>query len=123
MVILGDTGAYYAGTCLGRHKLCPSVSPGKTIEGFAGGLIAILVSGSLFKHFFFSQLSWSLVILFLVCISFAGPIGDLFESVIKRTQGVKDSGMLLPGHGGILDRIDSLLFAAPAVYFFKELII
>ena len=123
MVILGDTGAYYAGTFWGRHKLCPSVSPGKTIEGLAGGLIAIVVSGSLCKHFFFSQLSWSVVILFLVCISFVGPMGDLFQSVIKRTWGVKDSGMLLPGHGGILDRIDALLFAAPVAYFFKEFMI
>lgn len=114
-----DTGAYYAGTYLGKHKLCPSVSPGKTIEGFIGGLALTLVFGLLVKLYFFQSFSWEMTTIFLVSVSVAGPVGDLFESVLKRTGGIKDSGSIIPGHGGILDRIDALLFVAPVAYVFK----
>ncbi len=122
LVFMGDTGAYYTGKLLGRHKLCPSISPGKTIEGAVGGLIASVIAGLVFKHFFLTQLPTGLSILFFVCIGIVGPAGDLFESVLKRTGGIKDSGTILPGHGGILDRIDALLFAAPVAYYFKTFI-
>ena len=110
----------YAGSFLGKHKLCPAVSPGKTIEGSVGGLIANLGAGAIFKYFFLPAYSWGLSLLFFISVGIAGQIGDLFESELKRSAGIKDSGGILPGHGGILDRIDALLFAAPVAWFFKE---
>ncbi len=123
IVFSGDVGAYHCGSSFGRHKLCPAVSPGKTIEGSIGGLAANLVVGALFKHFFLPLLPWGLSLLFFVATGVAGQIGDLFESLLKRAGKRKDSGALLPGHGGILDRIDALLFAAPVAYCFKEYIL
>ena len=123
LVFIGDTGAFYTGTYFGRHKLCPSVSPNKTIEGAVGGLAANLAAGALFKFFFMPSLSWGLSLLFFLSIGVAGQAGDLFESELKRTSHIKDSGTLFPGHGGILDRIDALLFAAPVAYFFKEYVL
>ena len=120
IVFAGDIGALYVGSYLGQHKLCPAVSPGKTIEGSIGGLTANLCAGGVFKYFFFPVYSWWVSILFFILIGVAGQLGDLFESELKRSAGVKDSGGLLPGHGGILDRIDALLFAAPVAWFFKE---
>lgn len=117
-----DTGAYYAGTYLGKHKLCPSVSPKKTIEGFLGGMIFVLITGLLVKHWFFPSLSLIPTIVFLFLVSVVGPCGDLYESILKRTGGIKDSGSIIPGHGGILDRIDALLFVAPVAYFFQAYI-
>jgi len=118
VIFAGDTGAYYTGTYFGKHKLCPAVSPGKTIEGAFGGLSANLLIGILAKVIFMPDLKWITCILFCLSIGIAGQVGDLFESELKRTACVKDSGALLPGHGGILDRIDALLFAAPAAYLF-----
>ena len=123
VVFLGDTGAFYTGSYLGRHKLCPAVSPNKTIEGSVGGLSANVCAGAVFKIFFFPLLQWNLSILFFLCIGVAGQVGDLFESKLKRIANIKDSGELLPGHGGFLDRIDALLFAAPVAYFFIEYIL
>ena len=123
VIFLGDTGAFYTGSYLGRHKLCPAVSPNKTIEGSVGGLAVNVCAGALFKIFFFPLLQWNLSILFFLCIGVAGQVGDLFESKLKRVANIKDSGALLPGHGGFLDRIDALLFAAPVAYFFIEYIL
>jgi len=120
LVFACDTGAYYIGTYMGRRKLCPSISPGKTVEGSIGGLAASLGAGLIFKNFFLPQMPWESIILFCISIAAAGQVGDLFESALKRSANVKDSGAILPGHGGILDRIDALLFAAPVAYFFKE---
>jgi phosphatidate cytidylyltransferase len=122
VVFAGDTGAYYIGSYFGRHKLCPAVSPGKTIEGSIGGLTANVAIGALIKFFFMPQLSWGLSILFFLSVGIVGQAGDLFESVLKRSGDAKDSGTIFPGHGGVLDRIDSLLFAAPLAYLFKEYI-
>lgn len=119
VVFAGDTGAYYAGSYQGRHKLCPSVSPGKTVEGSMGGLVSNLVVGLLFKWSFLPAIGWQTCIWLCLSIGIAGQIGDLFESMIKRQSGIKDSGKLFPGHGGVLDRIDALLFAAPVAYWFK----
>lgn len=123
IIFAGDIGAFYTGTYWGKHKLCPSVSPGKTVEGSLGGLAANVVVGSLIKLIFLGRLDWGHSILFFVCVGIAGQIGDLFESAFKRGSGIKDSGMILPGHGGILDRIDALLFALPVAYFFKKFIL
>ncbi|MBW2411295.1 MAG: phosphatidate cytidylyltransferase [Deltaproteobacteria bacterium] len=123
IVFAGDITALYVGTFFGRHKLCPAVSPGKTIEGSAGGLLANIIVGAIGKHFFLPQLSWGLSILCFIAICVAGQVGDLYESELKRSSKIKDSGGLLPGHGGFLDRIDALLFAAPVAYIFKMYIL
>jgi phosphatidate cytidylyltransferase len=107
---------------LGRHKLSPAISPGKTIEGAIGGLAANLAIGAIGKAFFLPNLPWSLSILFFLAVGIAGQIGDLFESEMKRSSNIKDSSNILPGHGGILDRIDALLFASPVAYVFIRFI-
>jgi phosphatidate cytidylyltransferase len=118
IIFAGDISAFYCGTYFGRHKLSPSLSPGKTIEGSIGGFLANILVGCAFKFVLFPYLSWGICIFFFILIGAAGQVGDLFESALKRTAGVKDSGIILPGHGGILDRIDALLFATPIMYFF-----
>ena len=112
----GDTFAYFGGRLLGRHKMAPATSPGKTWEGFVFGTAAtIFVSFvALYKQNFLT-IRESIVL--GVVLAVAGPLGDLFESLLKRDAGVKDSGSLLGGHGGMLDRLDAFLFAAPAAYF------
>jgi phosphatidate cytidylyltransferase len=120
VVFAGDVAAYYVGTYMGRHKLCPAISPGKTIEGAIGGLGGNLLIGSLFKFYLLPQLPWLPSLLCFVSLGLMAQAGDLFESELKRAGKVKDSGAILPGHGGILDRIDALLFAAPMAYIFKE---
>lgn len=120
LIFAGDISAYYFGSYLGRHKLAPAISPGKTIEGAIGGLAANLAVGAVFKSVFFPGIPWIAGIIFFLIVGITGQAGDLFESELKRASNVKDSGGLLPGHGGFLDRIDALLFAAPVVYLFKE---
>ncbi|MFT4038469.1 MAG: phosphatidate cytidylyltransferase [Thermomicrobiales bacterium] len=109
----GDSAAYLTGRAFGRHKLAPAVSPGKTIEGSLGGLIATAVVSALVFGASGVLPWWSGALVGLV-IGVAGQLGDLSESFLKRQAGVKDSGSLIPGHGGMLDRIDALLFAFPA---------
>jgi phosphatidate cytidylyltransferase len=116
VVFAGDTAALYAGTLWGRNKLCPSISPGKTVEGALGGLLANLAVGLAGKGWFLPEIGWGTCIAFALGAGLAGQAGDLFESALKRAAGTKDSGALLPGHGGVLDRIDALLFAAPVAY-------
>ncbi len=123
VVAWGDTGALYTGTLWGRRKLCEAVSPKKTIEGALGGLAANLIFGWLFKLLFFNTMSGLACVLVSLAVGVAGQAGDLFESEFKRAAGVKDSGGILPGHGGILDRIDALLFAAPVAYLLRELLV
>jgi phosphatidate cytidylyltransferase len=120
IVFAGDIGALYTGTFFGRHKLCPAVSPKKTIEGSLGGIAANLLLGAGFKMLFLPQLPWVTSVFFFVALGIAGQLGDLFESGLKRKAHVKDSGSLLPGHGGILDRADAVMFASPIAYLFKE---
>jgi phosphatidate cytidylyltransferase len=122
MIFAGDTAAYYVGSYWGRRKLSPTVSPKKTVEGALGGIAANIVVGLIFKIAFLPSLPWVSGILFFAVAGAAGQIGDLFESVLKRTNDIKDSGRILPGHGGILDRIDALLFATPVAYGFGLLI-
>lgn len=116
----GDTGAFYVGTYLGRHKLAPAVSPKKTVEGAIGGLVANLVVCFVYSLLFLPAISTTGRILFALGVGAVGQAGDLFESEFKRVAGVKDSGTLLPGHGGFLDRMDALIFAAPSAYLIKE---
>jgi phosphatidate cytidylyltransferase len=111
-----DTGAYFAGRTLGRHKLYPAISPSKTVEGAVGGLVGALVSAWVCHATFFHGLTVRDCLLVAVPASVIGPIGDLLESMIKRSAGVKDSGRMLPGHGGILDRVDALLFVGAWIY-------
>jgi phosphatidate cytidylyltransferase len=115
---LSDTGGYFAGRYLGKHKLYEAVSPKKTIEGSIGGL-AVAVAGGVVAHFTFlpSFPMWHAIVLGVVG-SFLGQLGDLGESLLKRSVGVKDSGKILPGHGGILDRIDALLVTSTVLYLY-----
>jgi phosphatidate cytidylyltransferase len=116
IVWVADIGAYFAGRAWGRHKLAPRVSAGKTVEGLVGGVVAVvlyaLVGLGLFGVPYYGWLPWMAIAVVAGLMSVAG---DLLESVIKREAGVKDSGRILPGHGGLLDRVDSLIAAAPVV--------
>lgn len=115
-VLLTDTGCYYAGCNLGKHKLAPVISPNKTVEGSIGGIICAVIGSVVIGYFI--GLEWYLsVIAGLLCTIFA-QIGDLSESLIKRDAGVKDSGDILPGHGGFLDRCDSFILTIPVMYYF-----
>ena len=120
---LGDSGAYFVGKAIGRRKLSPAISPNKTVEGAAGGVVASLLAGFACKSIFLPELPAVHCFFLTLVIALAGQLGDLCESSFKRIRGVKDSGTLLPGHGGILDRIDSLLFAAPVAYYYKVLLL
>lgn len=111
-----DTGAYLIGSMWGKRKLAPTISPHKTVEGWCGGLLCTLLVAVILRLLLFPEMSWLVILLMGIVVAVFGTIGDLFESGLKRQAGVKDSGSLIPGHGGILDRIDSLLFAVPAVY-------
>jgi phosphatidate cytidylyltransferase len=112
-----DSGAYFAGRAFGRTKLAPSISPGKTVEGGIGGLVCA-TAGTVGVHFLLLPRALPLVDAIAVGVlgGILGPVGDLVESLLKRSFGVKDSGKLLPGHGGMLDRVDALLFVAPATW-------
>jgi phosphatidate cytidylyltransferase len=114
-----DTMGYFVGRAFGRHKLYEVVSPKKTVEGSLGGLLGALLFGGLLAHFWFlPSLPLLDAILLSIAAAGAGQAGDLCESLIKRSVGVKDSGKLLPGHGGILDRVDALVFASAVVYLY-----
>lgn len=123
VVFAGDVGAFYTGKFFGHRKLSPSISPNKTIEGSFGGLVLCILIGFGFAHFFLPHLVSPVLLLMFVMINFFAQAGDLFESELKRAGGIKDSGHILPGHGGILDRVDALLFAAPVAYVFKEFVL
>lgn len=111
-----DTGAYLTGIRFGKRKLAPRVSPNKSLEGSIGGLIFALVAGAVFWAVAKIGIIPEIILLSLIT-SLVAQAGDLFESALKRTAGIKDSGSLIPGHGGILDRFDSFLFALPVIYF------
>ncbi|PRD46457.1 phosphatidate cytidylyltransferase [Sphingobacterium haloxyli] len=114
-----DTGAYLAGRSIGRRKLFERISPNKTWEGFFGGAVFAALAGFVLSHYFAILPMWCWVCMGLI-IAIFGTLGDLVESMLKRNVGVKDSGNLLPGHGGLLDRFDGLLVAAPLVYLFLK---
>jgi len=118
IVMTNDTAAYYTGCTIGKHRLYPLVSPKKSIEGALGGLGGSICGTLLAKFTFFPQLTLADALITAVAIGILGQTGDLFESMLKRSFGVKDSGCCIPGHGGVLDRLDSIIFAAPAMYYY-----
>jgi phosphatidate cytidylyltransferase len=118
-----DIGAFYVGRTLGRHKMAPRISPGKTIEGFFGGLAASLLMAAVFQRYWLREYGFAEALVLAAILNVAGVMGDLVESALKRGAGVKDSSSLIPGHGGILDRIDSLLFAVPIMYYYPSLVV
>lgn len=117
-----DTAAYLVGRKFGKRRMAPELSPGKTVEGAAGGVLgSVLAAGLLLL--FYHELPPAPVLLLGMLVAVAGQAGDLAESAIKRQAGIKDTGGLIPGHGGVLDRFDSMLFTAPLVYYYVGLII
>jgi phosphatidate cytidylyltransferase len=120
---LGDTGAYFAGRAFGRHKLARVLSPKKTWEGAIGGLFTSMAGAVLFGWLFGLEVHWAALAALGGVLDVFGVLGDLAESMLKRAFGVKDSGGILPGHGGILDRVDSVIFAGPVLYLVVSLVI
>ena len=118
IVMTNDSAAYYTGSAFGKHRLYPLVSPKKSIEGAIGGLVGSLGGTLLAKFTFFPQLTFRDAVVTALVVGVVGQAGDLFESLLKRSFGVKDSGTIIPGHGGVLDRLDSILFAAPITYYY-----
>ena len=114
-----DTFAYFVGSAIGSHKLCPSISPNKTIEGFMGSLVGTTASVAGLGYFFGFPVMQMAILGFAIAV-FA-TLGDLVESVAKRYTGIKDSGNIIPGHGGVWDRFDSVLLTAPLVYYFEQI--
>ncbi|ADU30722.1 phosphatidate cytidylyltransferase [Evansella cellulosilytica] len=111
-----DSGAYFAGRSFGKHKLWPEISPKKTIEGAIGGIILAFTVGVIYTLFIPLFVSFVTTVIFIIVVSITGQLGDLVESALKRYYSVKDSGQVLPGHGGILDRFDSLIYVMPILY-------
>ena len=121
MVIFGsDVGAYFAGRAFGKHKLAPAISPGKTVEGLIGGILTAAVTAAAATYLFFPELPYQWSIPLAVVLAVVGVLGDLAESAMKRGSKTKDAASILPGHGGLLDRLDSLLFGAPILYYFAR---
>lgn len=114
----GDTAAFYTGRTFGKRKLLPNVSAAKTIEGSLGSVAGSIIAALVFRHFFLPFISAVDIVIMTLAANILGQIGDLCESTLKRSSGIKDSGAILPGHGGVLDRIDSLLFIGPFVYYY-----
>ena len=121
LIWINDTFAYIVGKTIGKNKLFEAISPKKTIEGFIGGLGFAMIGGLLLSQYFIAQ-PFIIWVIIAVILSVFGTIGDLIESRLKRIAKVKDSGSIMPGHGGILDRLDSLIFAAPFVFLFYQII-
>ncbi|MFB3906547.1 MAG: phosphatidate cytidylyltransferase [Acidobacteriota bacterium] len=118
-VWMTDTAAYFAGKFWGRHKITPAISPSKSLEGYLAGFIAATATVPVYCHFLLPSWSVAFALWTGFVLGVLGTIGDLFESVLKRGAGIKDSSSLIPGHGGVLDRIDSLLFAFPSYYLLR----
>ena len=117
----GDIAAYYVGKTIGKTRLAPKISPGKTREGAGAGLVGSVLGGAVAHALFFESLPLNHCLIMAFLCGTMGQIGDLAESLFKRRAGVKDSGSLIPGHGGVLDRLDSLMFAGPAFYVYHTL--
>jgi phosphatidate cytidylyltransferase len=113
-----DSGAFYAGTYFGKHKLYPKISPKKSVEGAIGGIGLAMAMALFCRYLFLDELTLHDTVALALIIGVVGQVGDLAESMIKRSTRVKDSGGLIPGHGGVLDRLDSILFNAPAMYYY-----
>ena len=120
-----DSGAYFVGVLMGKHKLIPSVSPHKTVEGAIGGVLGCAVGyaiyGAVLSLAFNVKVNWAALMILAVIIAVVDQFGDLIASYIKREQGIKDFGTIFPGHGGVLDRFDSIIAIAPVIYIFSML--
>jgi phosphatidate cytidylyltransferase len=116
---MNDTFAYLVGISIGKNKLFEKISPKKTIEGFVGGIFFSMITGIILATYYLYQSIIQWIILALI-IGVFGTLGDLIESKFKRNAGVKDSGTIMPGHGGFLDRLDSIIFVAPYIYIFYQ---
>ncbi len=121
LIACNDTFAYFTGLALGRHTMAPKISPKKTWEGFAGSIFFTTIAGTLAFHYILDAQMWIGALAGLAVV-ISGTVGDLIESAIKRDLAIKDMGDLLPGHGGVLDRIDSILFAAPTLWLALEIV-
>lgn len=119
LAFAGDITALYIGKYFGRHKLSPIISPGKTVEGTIGLILGSTLACLIFSYFFFPGLSLIKIGILAIIGSIVGQLGDLCESAIKRNYGLKDASSLLPGHGGLMDRLDCLLFIVPFVYYYR----
>ena len=117
-VAVSDTFQYYSGRMFGRNLLAPVVSPKKTVEGAMGGFVGAALSLAVVGHWWLPQMSLPARIVLGLAVAAVGIVGDLFESMLKRSVGMKDASAVIPGHGGVLDRIDALIFAAPVFYVF-----
>jgi len=117
IIWVSDTAAYFGGRLLGRHKLAPRISPGKTWEGAIASMAGAMLFGYFYLHYALPDIPLATSLIMAVTVNIAGQLGDLAESAMKRGAGVKDSGTLLPGHGGALDRVDALLFAIPVLWY------
>jgi phosphatidate cytidylyltransferase len=120
VVMVGDAGAFFVGRAFGRRRLAPVLSPNKTVEGLFGGVLASVAAAVLLRRLMSPPLTTPGAVGLGLSLALFGVVGDLFESLLKRAAGVKDTSSLVPGHGGLLDRIDSLLFAAPALYLYVK---
>lgn len=127
MLVIGvaahDTGAYFIGRFAGTHKLCPTISPGKTWQGLFGGMLCVWAAFLCMAHYFNTSSSWLTLLCIASIVSFAATAGDLFESWLKRRAGVKDSGTLLPGHGGFLDRCDGMMSCMYLLYPLRHILL
>jgi phosphatidate cytidylyltransferase len=123
LAFAGDIVALYAGKYLGKHKLVPLISPGKTVEGLIGLVFGSTLACLIFSYYFLPEISLIQIAILSVTGSIIGQLGDICESAIKRNYGLKDASSLLPGHGGILDRLDCLIFIAPFVYYYRIFVI
>jgi len=121
VIVVSDSAQYYTGRAFGRRALSPAISPKKTVEGAIGGVLFATLATAAVGRYVFGSPIWILALLG-AALSLLGIVGDLFESLLKRSAGIKDSSNLIPGHGGVLDRIDSWLFAAPVYYLFVRFI-
>jgi len=119
----GDIGAYLIGMRFGKHKLIPAISPGKSVEGYVAGVALSCIAVLAIRHWLLSDIKLLHMVTLGIGLTIIGQIGDLAESLLKRGANVKDSGRLMPGHGGILDRCDSMIFIAPALYYYISLLV
>jgi phosphatidate cytidylyltransferase len=118
LIAVSDSAQYYTGRAFGRRKLAPAISPAKTVEGAIGGIVVATIAGGALARWALPEVAPAAAAVLALLLALVGIAGDLFESLLKRSAGVKDSSALIPGHGGVLDRIDSYLFAAPVFYLF-----
>jgi phosphatidate cytidylyltransferase len=123
VIAISDSAQYFTGRAIGRRKLAPVISPGKTIEGALGGLVAAIVAGALLARLWLPTTSAAVAGATAAALAIVGMAGDLFESLLKRSVGAKDSSQLIPGHGGVLDRVDAYLFAGPTFYVFLRFVL